>query len=67
MGTGGARGAAMEREPSGYIRVPNPDTYKQLPYVERRRLYFALKLLTAEWALAELDMNPMVQRSKADE
>ena len=57
----------MEREPSGYIRVPKPDTYAQLPYLERRRLYFALKLLTAEWALVELDMDPMVQRSKAEE
>ena len=57
----------MEREASGYLRVPKPDTYKELPYLERRRLYFALKLLTAEWALAELNMNPMVQWSKAEE
>jgi len=46
-----------DRDPSGYVRVPKPEIYRQLPYVERRRLYFALKRLTAEWALIELEVS----------
>lgn len=40
--------------PTGYIRVPNPETYAKLPFTERRRLYKALKQLQIDWALAEL-------------
>jgi len=39
------------------IRVPNPTEYAALPFVERRRLYFALRQLLADWALAELDQR----------
>jgi len=39
------------------IRVPNAQEYAALPYVERRRLYFALKQLQADWAMAELSMQ----------
>ena len=40
---------------SGYIRVPNADTYAALPFEERQRLYSALKDVLAAWAGTELD------------
>ena len=40
---------------SGYIRVPNAETYAQTPYAERQRLYAALKALLGDYAMSEME------------
>jgi len=40
---------------SGFIRVPNADTYARQPYAERQRLYAALKALLGDYAMSEIE------------
>jgi hypothetical protein len=40
---------------SGYIRVPNPETYANQSYEERQRLYAALKALLGDYAMSEIE------------
>lgn len=44
---------------SGYIRVPNAETYAKQPYKERQRLYAALKALLGEYAVTEMERPHM--------
>ena len=40
---------------SGYIRVPNAETYARNTYEERQRLYAALKALLGDYAMSEIE------------
>ena len=40
---------------SGYIRVPNVETYARNTYQERQRLYAALKALLGDYAMSEIE------------
>jgi hypothetical protein len=37
------------------LRVPTPQEYAAMPYVERMRAYAALKRLLGHWAMVELE------------